>query len=212
MRITRSGFCGLSRCQDLPLCGGIPDAPSCNRTHPGGEALNDRTLAYVLLFSITSAIGIGIAIWIALSTRKKNRATPSDTEALAHREKTWLFLAAGMLATVLLFTIFLVPYGKSAGPNGQTVNVTGQQFAWVMSPGSIKVNTPTEFRLQSKDTTHGFGVYDPQGEFLFQGQVIPEHTQLAIWTFRQPGTYKVVCFEFCGYGHHKMIGQFEVTP
>ncbi|MEW6581789.1 MAG: hypothetical protein AB1416_03420 [Actinomycetota bacterium] len=184
-----------------------------NRPRPsiafGGPALNDATLAYVLLFSITSAIGIAIAIWIAASTRKKGAKV--DTEALAHREKGWLFLAAGSLAVVLLFTIFLVPYGKSAGPNKQVVNVTGQQFAFVLQPNAIKANTPTEFRLASKDVTHGFGVFDPDGDFLFQGQIIPEHTSVSVWTFTEPGTYKVVCFEFCGAGHHDMLGQFEVT-
>ena len=26
-----------------------------------------------------------------------------------------------------------------------------------------------------------------------------------------PGTYKILCLEFCGVGHHNMVGQFEVT-
>jgi len=184
-------------------------APYPAPTTPGGEALNDATLAYVLLFSITSVIGIAIAIWIALSTLKKGEKP--DTEAMAHREKTWLFVAAGMLATVLLFTIFIVPYGKSAGPGKQEVIVSAQQFAFVISPASIKANTPTEIRLTSKDTTHGFGVFDPDGVFVFQEQIIPEHTTVAVWTFKKPGTYQVVCFEFCGFGHHKMLSQFEVT-
>jgi len=175
----------------------------------GGEALNDKTLAYVLIFSITSAIGSGIAVWIGLSTIRKGKEP--DTEEMAHREKSWLFLAAGMLAVVLLATIFFVPYGKSAGAGKQTVEVTGQQFAFLIKPSSIKVDTPTEFRLTSKDTTHGFGVYDPDGVFVFQEQVIPEHTTVAVWTFKKAGTYRVVCFEFCGVDHDKMLSQFEVT-
>jgi cytochrome c oxidase subunit 2 len=59
--------------------------------------------------------------------------------------------------------------------------------------------------------THGFGVFNAAGEFQFQAQVIPEHTVLAIWTFTKPGTYQVVCYEFCGVNHHNMLGQFEVT-
>ncbi len=31
-------------------------------------------------------------------------------------------------------------------------------------------------------------------------------------TFRTPGTYKVVCFEFCGVGHHLMTGKVIVLP
>jgi cytochrome c oxidase subunit 2 len=54
-------------------------------------------------------------------------------------------------------------------------------------------------------------VFNAAGEFQFQAQVIPEHTVLAIWTFTKPGTYQVVCYEFCGVNHHNMLGQFEVT-
>jgi cytochrome c oxidase subunit 2 len=33
-----------------------------------------------------------------------------------------------------------------------------------------------------------------------------------VHTFRTPGTYKVVCFEFCGVGHHTMLAQITVKP
>jgi cytochrome c oxidase subunit 2 len=176
--------------------------------------MSQTTLAFVLLFSITSAIGVGFAIVIAMSTRRRHRMIEEPEAAVAERahfEKTWLYMAAGSLATVLLFTIFLVPYGKSAGPGKQVVNVIGQQFAWTFQPATVKVGVPVEFRLSSRDVTHGFGVFNAAGEFQFQAQVIPEHTVLAIWTFTKPGTYQVVCYEFCGVNHHNMLGQFEVT-
>lgn len=169
----------------------------------------------MLLFSITSTIGVALAIVVALSTRRKPNA-PDEPEAAvarrAHFEKTWLYLATGSVAAVLLFTIFLVPYGESAGPAKQVVNVTGQQFAFVLQPSTIKAGTPVEFRLGSRDVTHGFAVFNPDGDFQFQAQIIPEHTQVAVWTFTTPGTYRIVCYEFCGVNHHNMLGQFEVTP
>jgi cytochrome c oxidase subunit II len=176
--------------------------------------VSSTTLAYLLLFSITSAIGVALAIAVAVSTRRRPNQADEPREAVerrAHFEKTWLFLAAGSVAVVLLFTIFLVPYGKSAGPDRQVVNVTGQQFAFVLQPTTVKAGTPVEFRLKSPDVTHGFAVFDPDGDFLFQAQVVPEHTQLAVHTFTTPGTHRIVCFEFCGLNHHNMLGQIEVT-
>jgi len=174
----------------------------------GGAALSGTTLAFVLLFSILSAIGVVIAIVIAVSTRRRGRV---DTEKLAHREKTWLLVAAGSLAVVLFSTIFFTPYGESAGPDAQVVNVTGRQFAFTFQPNRVKVGQQVEFRVTSRDVTHGFAVFDPDGDFLFQTQVVPEHTQVRVWTFDTPGTYRVVCYEFCGVNHHNMVGQFEVT-
>lgn len=176
--------------------------------------MSQTTLAYVLLFSITSAIGIGLAIVVAWSTRRRRRMQDEPeaaVEARVHFEPTWLYMAAGSLAVVLLFTIFLVPYGESAGPAKQVVNVTGQQFAFTLQPASVKAGVPVEFRLGTRDVTHGFAVFDEAGDFQFQAQVIPEHTQLAVWTFKEPGTYRIVCYEFCGVNHHNMLGQIEVT-
>ena len=181
------------------------------------HTLSDATLAYILLFSIGSAIGVGMFVVIALSTRRKRRSFGSggpepDTEALAHFETSWLVMAAGALAAVILFTIFVAPYGEAAGPDPQIVNVSGQQFAFVLQPATVKVGQPVEFRLSSSDVTHGFAVFDPDGDFQFQAQIVPEHTQLAVWTPKKTGTHEIVCFEFCGVNHHNMLGQFEVTP
>ena len=132
------------------------------------HTLSDATLAYILLFSIGSAIGVGMFVVIALSTRRKRRSFGSggpepDTEALAHFEKSWLVIAAGALAAVILFTIFVAPYGEAAGPDPQIVNVSGQQFAFVLQPATVKVGQPVEFHLASRDVTHGFAVFDPDG-------------------------------------------------
>jgi cytochrome c oxidase subunit 2 len=44
-----------------------------------------------------------------------------------------------------------------------------------------------------------------------QAQIAPEHEQVVDYTFKSPGIYQVVCFEFCGVGHHTMLARIEVT-
>jgi cytochrome c oxidase subunit 2 len=41
---------------------------------------------------------------------------------------------------------------------------------------------------------------------------MPGKTQKLVHTFSDPGTYEILCLEFCGVGHHKMTATFEVTP
>ena len=57
---------------------------------------------------------------------------------------------------------------------------------------------------------HGFAVYNDDNVLLFQIQAIPKHVSHIVYTFKEPGRYQVVCLEFCGVNHHKMIGALQV--
>ena len=65
--------------------------------------------------------------------------------------------------------------------------------------------------VTSKDVSHGFAVYNSDNVLLFQIQAVPGTTSHIVYTFKVPGRYQVVCLEFCGVGHHDMIGSFQVA-
>lgn len=153
--------------------------------------------------------GVWLAIGIWRSTRGDRKEL--DTEKAAHREKAWLGIVVAFLVITLVGTILLVPYGSSAGPDGQVVTVVARQFGFVLTPPTVVASRPVEFRMTSEDTTHGFAITTQDNKLLVQAQIAPEHEQHLVYTFDDPGTYKIVCFEFCGVGHHVMLSQIEVT-
>ena len=162
-------------------------------------------------YAVACLLAISFMVMIALSTRRKKRATEPDLDKLGEREKTWFVVVAVLLATMLFATIFFTPYGRSAGKNAQVVNVKAIQFAWLVSGQPIKSGTPVAFRLTSADVSHGFAVYNAAGTLLFEVQVLPGKTQDYTYTFKKPGTYSILCLEFCGIGHARMQGQLTVT-
>jgi cytochrome c oxidase subunit 2 len=98
----------------------------------------------------------------------------------------------------------LTPYGKGAGdPGAQQLNVKGVQFAWLVK-GRVRAGRPVQFNLTSGDVNHNLGLYTMGWKLLFQVQVVPGRTQHYVYTFRRPGSYRVVCLEFCGLDHHLM--------
>jgi cytochrome c oxidase subunit 2 len=165
--------------------------------------------AIAVTYSIVVVAGLILAIAIWRSTRGVD-PKEFDEKKAAEREKTWLAIVIAFLISTLLGTILLVPYGESAGPDGQVVKVVARQFGFQITPSTVTAGTPVEFQLRSADTTHGFGVMTTDNQLLFQAQIAPEHTQDVVHTFRTPGIYKVVCFEFCGVGHHAMLAQITV--
>jgi cytochrome c oxidase subunit II len=168
--------------------------------------------AVVITVSYAIAVVLGSAVAFAIWRSTFSPDDRVDTVALSRRETTWLVIVVIGLISLLIGTIFYVPYGESAGPGKQVVRVTGVQFAWAISPQVVRVGTPVEFLIGSRDVNHGFGLYDPSGTLITQVQVVPGSTQKLVWTFDEPGRYQILCLEFCGAKHHEMIGELEVEP
>jgi cytochrome c oxidase subunit 2 len=174
-------------------------------TAPVSQTAAVITVAY----AIACAIGTAIAIVVWQSTRATEPGQ-DDLRSWSHRETTWLVIVLAGLFALLLATIFYVPYGETAGTRRQIVRVTGVQFAWAIDPAEVRTEIPVEFQLSSRDVSHGFGIYDPGGALVTQAQVLPGETQTLVWTFDEPGRYEILCLEFCGASHHRMISTLEV--
>jgi cytochrome c oxidase subunit 2 len=167
--------------------------------------------AVIITVAYAIAVLIGSAIAFAIWRSTYSYDPEADTHTWSRRETTWLVIVVVGLFALLLATIFYVPYGESAGSRKQVVRVTGVQFAWAVSPTEVRAGVPVEFQLSTRDVNHGFGIYDPNGDYVTQIQVVPGRTQTLVWTFDEPGTYTVLCLEFCGAKHHEMVSEFEVV-
>lgn len=123
-----------------------------------------------------------------------------------------ILLSIMLIATV--YTLRELPYDApvySAGAEPTVVDVEAIQFGWNMSETEFKVGEPIEFLVTSADVTHGFGLYNEDMELLAQTQAMPEYTNPVFYTFTEPGTYEVLCLEYCGLAHHLMIATITVT-
>lgn len=177
------------------------------------------------IFLVLSTI-IVIAFWkTAKSTR--NPVPVIDTKAAyAVRKKLFigsLIIILGTLAVTLPFT----PYKNDLRTPDQLVYVAAKQFNFIFSLDPINsdadmaqvkaMNTLevpagalVEFRVTSLDTTHGFGIYGPDGNVVTQTQAMPGYTNRLRIQFHKPGHYNVLCLEYCGVAHHLMRTSFKV--
>lgn len=87
--------------------------------------------------------------------------------------------------------------------------------AWKFSPGSVSYGEPpitvpagstVTFYVTSKDIQHGFRIDNTNVSFM----VLPGQVSKLTATFDEPGTYNIVCHEYCGSAHHTMFGQIIV--
>lgn len=143
---------------------------------------------------------------------------PADTaqarQGTANTLRRWLFLALLLLGIGVSYATlrhFPIPSQHAPLQAAQVVDVVGHQWTWDISATSFTVDEPVEFRVTAGDVNHGFAIYAPDGRIVIQTQAMPGFTNKLLYTFRTPGTYKVMCLEYCGVAHHGMTAELQVA-
>lgn len=167
------------------------------------------TAWYVSLVLI-AVIGV-IFLYVAFSTART--AEYATVQPRAYRIRAgvfWLLIIAGI--AIIAVTLRGLPYhAPDAAAPPQVVNATGSQWYWELDPATVTAGEPVEFRVSTNDVNHGFGIYDPDLAIVAQVQAMPGYVNRLRVTFDRPGTYQILCLEYCGIAHHAMTAELEVT-
>ena len=97
-------------------------------------------------------------------------------------------------------------------PPGDDVYIAGIQFNWPGTPVVLETGREYNIHLSSYDVQHGFSLR-PADTLSKQInlQVLPGYEWVVPMTFDEPGTYHIICNEFCGEGHRSMHDTIIVT-
>jgi cytochrome c oxidase subunit 2 len=91
-------------------------------------------------------------------------------------------------------------------PPGADVYLLGRMWSW--SPVlKLKKGAQYTLHLSSADINHGFSLHPMNINF----QVVPGYDYGLKITPNQAGDFRIICNEFCGVGHHLMVGKILVT-
>ena len=91
-------------------------------------------------------------------------------------------------------------------PPGSDIYLTAMSFQWTPI---LKLRRGAEYmlHLSALDVNHGFNLYPVNVNF----QVVPGYDYGLRITPTEAGDFRIVCNEFCGIGHHIMVGRVIVT-
>ncbi len=162
-----------------------------------------------------------IAVYVAIA--RQPQRPKEEVVPIVYRARRWYFVVIVLvLLGALALTLPRVPYTTAATePAPQVVILaTGEMWSWTLTPVDAESSVkPTieegnlvlpkdqliEFRVTSVDVNHGFGLYDSEDQLVAQAQAMPGYINRLRYTFREPGTYHILCMEYCGVGHHFMM-------
>ena len=94
-----------------------------------------------------------------------------------------------------------------APPPGSDVYLLAQMWRWYPAL-ELEEGVSYTLHLSSIDLNHGFSLYPANINF----QVLPGYDYGLAIKPNKPGEYRIVCNEFCGIGHHQMLGSIVVEP
>lgn len=165
------------------------------------------TQAISLLVSLVLMAAIAaIFAAAARSAGRPGAVIPSE------RSRTGLIYGLlGVGVVVTLASLIPWPHTVTSHPEPDaTVNVSGAMWYWDIDRTTLPLGVPVVFNAHTIDVNHGFGVTDSSGRMLFQTQVMPGYVNQVQYIFKRPGTYHVVCLEYCGVAHFAMTSEFTV--
>jgi cytochrome c oxidase subunit 2 len=118
----------------------------------------------------------------------------------AYAAKAEKFIAANTIRTE---TEQNIPVVKA--PEGGDAYLVASLWKWHPILELEKGKT-YKIHLSSMDYQHGFSLQPVN----FNIQVLPGYEHVVKMTPNQSGTYSIVCNEYCGIGHHTMLGRIYV--
>lgn len=94
-----------------------------------------------------------------------------------------------------------------APPPGSDIYMLGRRWAWYPVL-KLKQGASYVLHLSSLDLNHGFSLFPVN----LNVQVVPGYDYGLKIVPNQAGVFSVVCNEYCGIGHHLMVGKVIVDP
>ncbi len=177
------------------------------------------TVLYAAAFTLIGALAIVLVAWVVAT---RHPAVPAEQVGpLIYRvRRVYFFILLTILVATLALTLPRTPYPRGQQePPAMTLTVDGVMWAWRVAgpdtssrpagPVIVPVGKPVRFEVGALDVNHGFAVYRPDGGILGQTQAMPGYHNVLTLTFPAPGTYRILCLEYCGLGHQTMFSSIE---
>lgn len=165
---------------------------------------------------IISIIGMtftaGVFLFVFFNSKNESEYEPIQRKWYKVRT-VWFVILIALIMIASAGTLRQLPYFADPEIRGYDitrVDVEAFQYGWEMSQLEFEVGQRYEFHVTSRDVNHGFGIYNEDAELLSQVQAMPDYTNVLYYTFEEPGTYEILCMEYCGIAHHMMITELTV--
>ncbi|WNG30063.1 cytochrome c oxidase subunit II [Cystobacter fuscus] len=177
----------------------------------------DSLHIFVVTVTMLSSLAVGTAA-LYFFFRYRRRTPEQLTEYVIPSVKTeFLFVSLPLIFFLTWFVIGFRDFVFVTTPpkDAMDVYVMGKQWMWKFAypegPNGVNVlhvpaNRPVRLLITSRDVLHSFFV----PAFRIKMDAVPGRYTQTWFEATKPGTYQILCTEYCGLSHSKMLGEVVV--
>ncbi|WP_310601144.1 cytochrome c oxidase subunit II [Desulfobulbus sp.] len=178
----------------------------------------DRAFWYILVVSAVFLTGITLVmIYFVVRYRRSRHPQPADIRGNWQLELLWT-----VIPTIIALSMFAVGWksytGLRAVPAGAVqIEVLAQMFSWIFVYANDKESenllmvpehTPIKLNINSLDVIHSFSL----PAFRVKADAVKGLPTYVWFQSGDPGEFDIMCAEYCGIGHSKMLAKLKVVP
>jgi cytochrome c oxidase subunit 2 len=191
----------------------LPEEAS-TQAGPTDTLYNLLAVASVFVFALVISI-----LFVSVVRFRRRFGDESDGEPIHGNtgiEILWTAIPSIIMVVAAIASGVVLADIEEKKPTSETINITGQQFAWTFDYGQEGVkragelhlvkDKPYLFKLHAKDVIHSFWV----PEFRMKKDAVPGMTTQVRVEPTRNGTYTLACTELCGLGHATMRARVVV--
>jgi cytochrome c oxidase subunit 2 len=177
----------------------------------------DSAFIYIMVFCfLLFAIIMFLMLYFVVRYRRSRNPDPTDISGNVFVEATWI--AASLILALSMFFYGLAGFNflRAAPADSMKVKVTARQWSWLFTYESGKKSTAlvvpqgkdVALSMKSDDVIHGFFV----PAYRIKQDVLPTMTTRVWFKATTLGTFDILCTQYCGLQHSKMLSQVFVVP
>src|SRR6516162_1414002 len=173
----------------------------------------DALFIFLLIVSGLMTLLIFTAIiYFAARYRHRKGVLAEQIEGSTPLELTWSIIPLGVFLVIFAWGAVVYFQQRTPPRDATEVYVVAKQWMWKLehAEGQREINSlhvpvgrDVKLILTSQDVIHSFFVPD----FRIKQDVVPGRYTTAWFEAREPGTYPILCTQYCGTGHSMMRGE-----
>lgn len=174
-------------------------------------------IGLTIISALIVLLVVGLVVIFSIRYRRGSKADRGPLPEVVSRE-----FEIGWTAATLFVFVFIFWWAASAEitafsppKDALEVHIVGKQWMWKAQSSSgareinelhVPVNAPVRLVLTSQDVIHSF--YIPA--FRLKRDAVPDQTTETWFQATKPGTFQLMCTEYCGTDHSRMLGRVIV--
>ena len=168
------------------------------------------SIGALVLWTIIGVLVISLALASIIVFRRKWGYKPARLKVL---EVFWVAFIVAFWTYINIASLSWtpVPLRFSASGESQVIEVEAFMWGYELSVDKVESGVPVVFKAWTRDTMHSLAIYSPDGRLLVTVMLMPGEVEVFRITFEEPGTYIIMCLEYCGDGHPFMRTTLEVV-